>query len=91
MSWNITPVGWISLILSCGSVVLAVRVGVVAGVVAWIVNDLLQFTTPLTLDFSRWYAWRTGVIAICVLAIAVWAFRAAMGRRKIWSAAMLEG
>jgi serine/threonine-protein kinase len=91
VSWNMTPIGWIFLTLSCACVVLAARVGVVAAVVAWTVVDLLGTTSPLTLDFSRWYAWRTGVTAFLLLAIAVWAFRAAMGRRKIWSAAMLEG
>ena len=90
-SWNMTPLGWACLALSCSCVVLAARLGVVAAVVAWLTEEFLLITTPLTLDFSRWYAWRTGVVAVLLLAIAVWAFRAAMGRRKIWSAAMLEG
>jgi len=49
---------------------------VVAAVAAVMAADFLS--APLTLDFSRWYAWRTGVIAVLLLAMAVWGFRAAM-------------
>ncbi|HZI89114.1 MAG TPA: hypothetical protein VFD83_01535, partial [Candidatus Polarisedimenticolia bacterium] len=91
LSWNMTPVLWIGLIVGTACLVLAARAGVVAAVTTFIVSDLIMACTPLTLDLSRWYAWRTGVIAFLLVAIAVWAFRAAMGRRKILSAAMLEG
>jgi len=88
---NTTPIGWIALVLGSVSFVLAARVGVVAAAMSFTVYDFLVASTPLTLDFSRWYAWRTEVVAVLVLAMAVWGFRAAMGRRKILSAAMLEG
>ena len=55
-----------------------------------VVSNLLTVCTSLTLDFSRWYAWRTGVIAGLMLAISVWGFRAVMGRRRILSAAMFR-
>ena len=84
-------VEWISLATGAACFVLAARVGVLAAVAAIGLSLLLTYCTPLTLDFSRWYAWRTGVIAVLLLAIAVWGFRAAMGRRRIFSAAMLEG
>jgi len=88
---NMTPAYWIGLILGTSCLVVAARVGVVATVVGWTTVNLISSCTPLTLDFSRWYAWRTGVIAVLLLAMAVWGFRAAMGRRKIFSAAMFEG
>jgi tRNA A-37 threonylcarbamoyl transferase component Bud32 len=90
-SWNRTPIEWIAVALVCASFVIATRVGVVAAVMSYAIFNLLVNCTPLTFDFSRWYAWRTGVVAILAVASAAWAFRAAMGQRKILSAAMLEG
>jgi len=84
-------VQWISLAAGAACFVLAVRVGVLTAIVAIGLSNLLIYCTPLTLDFSRWYAWRTGVIAALLLAMAAWGFRAAMGRRRIISAAMFEG
>jgi hypothetical protein len=84
-------VQWISLAVGAAGFVLAARVGVLAAIAAIGLSNLLIYCTPLTLDFSRWYAWRTGVIAVLLLAIAVWGFRASMGRRRILSAAMFEG
>ena len=88
-SWNLSVTQWVSLAVACAAAALAVRVGLLAIIVAGATSNLLVI--PLTLDFSRWYAWRTGVIAALLLAIAVWGFKAAMGRRRILPAAMLEG
>jgi hypothetical protein len=90
-SWNIPPAEWIGIAAAAACLVLAVHVGVFAAVVAAATSNLLAYCTPLTLDFSRWYAWRTGVVAALLLAIAVWGFRAVMARRRILSAAMFEG
>ena len=90
-SLNITAVQWIGLMVAAASLVLAQRAGVVAGIVAVITLILLSACTPLTIDFSRWYAWRTGVIAALLLVMAVWGFRAAMGRRSILSTDVFEG
>jgi serine/threonine-protein kinase len=84
-------VQWISLAVGAAGFVLAARVGLLAAIAAIGLSNLLTYCTPLTLDFSRWYAWRTGVIAALLLAIAAWGFRAAMGRRRILSAAMFDG
>jgi len=90
-AWNISAIQWVSLAVAAACFVLAIRVGLVAAVAAALIMNLLAVCTPLTLDFSRWYAWRTGVVAALLLAIAVWGFRAVMGRRRILSAAMFEG
>ena len=90
-SWNVSAIQWISLALCAAGFVLAVRVGLVAAIVAAATTGLLTSCAPLTLDFSRWYAWRTGVIAVMLFAIGAWGFRAVMGRRRILSAAMFEG
>ena len=90
-SWNPSLVQWISLAVGAAGFVLAARVGLLAAIAAIGLSNLLIYCTPLTIDFSRWYAWRTGVVAVLLFAIAVWGFRAAMGRRRILSAAMFEG
>ena len=90
-SWNLSGSEWVSIALAVACLLLAVRVGVVAAIVATVTSDLLITCTPLSFDSSRWYAWRTGVVAILLLALAAWGFRAVMGRRKIFSAEMFEG
>ena len=90
-SWNVSAVQVIGLALAVVCLVLSARVGVFALVVAGVTSDLLGICTPLTLDFSRWYAWRTGVIALLVFAIVAWGFRAVMGRRRLLPGAMFEG
>ncbi|MGH7742475.1 MAG: hypothetical protein ACRENS_10685, partial [Candidatus Eiseniibacteriota bacterium] len=90
-SASASVIQWVSVAIATACVLLAVRVGLLATIVAVAIPALLTNCTPLTLDFSRWYAWRTGVIAALLFAIAAWGFRAAMGRRRIISAAMLEG
>jgi hypothetical protein len=90
-SWNLSVIEWISIVVAVACFILAVRVGLFAAIVAIVTSNLLVISTPLTVDFSRWYAWRTGVIAVLLFAVAVWGFRAVMGRRRILSASMLEG
>jgi eukaryotic-like serine/threonine-protein kinase len=82
---------WVGLVLGAAIFVLAARAGLLAACATWMVVALFEFSTVFTLDPSRWYAWRTGVVAAILLSLALWGFRAAMGRRKILSAAMLEG
>jgi hypothetical protein len=91
VSWNLSVTTWIGLVTATACLLLAARVGVVAAMTAFTATSFLSLCGPLTLDFSRWYAWRTGVIAVLLLAMAVWGFRAAMGRRRILPASMLEG
>ncbi len=90
-SWNLSATTWIGIVAGAACIVLAARVGVVAATAAFTTTNFLGWSGPLTLDFSRWYAWRTGVIAALLLAMALWGFRAAMGRRRILPASMLEG
>jgi hypothetical protein len=90
-SGNVTAAQWINIVLTSAIVVMAARVGLIAVTVSILASNLIAACAPLTLDFSRWYAWRTGVIAALLLLIAAWGFRAMMGRRKILSASLLEG
>ncbi|HYR69600.1 MAG TPA: hypothetical protein VER77_06925, partial [Candidatus Dormibacteraeota bacterium] len=90
-SGNVSAIGLVGIAAGTALLLLAMRMGLLVTVSAWMTNFLFVFVTPLTLDFSRWYAWRTVAIAALLLAIAAWSFRAAMGRHKILTAAMFEG
>jgi serine/threonine-protein kinase len=90
-SWTVSPIQWISAAAGAASFVGAARVGVLAAVASMATFNLIGYASAMTLDFSRWYAWRTGVVAAVLLAMALWGFRAVMGRRRILSDAMLEG
>ncbi len=89
-SGTITVAQWTGIVVGAVILVFAARAGVVAAVLAKLTLNWLS-CAPLTLDLSRWYAWRTAVIAALLLLLALWGFRAMMGRRKILSAAILEG
>ena len=90
-SWHVSALLWVAMVAATTCFVLAVRSGVVAAIAAAGTASLFVNCTILTTDFSRWYAWRTGVIGLLLFAIAAWGFRAVMGRRKIFSGAMFEG
>ena len=89
-SGSITVAQWAGILVGSVIFVLAARVGVIAAMLSKLTLNWL-YCAPLTLDFSRWYAWRTEVIAVLLLLIALWGFRGMMGRRRILSASILEG
>ena len=68
-------------------VFVAVRFGVLALFV--LMTCPILITAPYTLDLSRWYAARSLVLAGLFLALAVWAFRVALGGRKAFGGAGL--
>ena len=63
-----------------------VRFGVLALLVAFGVFQLL-IQNPQTLDISRWYAGRGFLVVGLILALALFAFRAALGGRPTFGAA----
>jgi hypothetical protein len=59
------------------------RFGLVAATTLLLVYELLR-ATPLTTDFSRWYAWQ-GICAVLVLlALGAYAFWTNLGGRPLW-------
>jgi hypothetical protein len=46
---------------------------------------------PLTLDMSRWYAWRQWETAAVVVALALWGFRNVLGKQSAFPAGALDG
>ncbi|HEY6221965.1 MAG TPA: hypothetical protein VIX13_05460, partial [Candidatus Eisenbacteria bacterium] len=90
-SGNVSIIEVAGLAVGTAFLLLAMRMGLLVTFTAWATNLLLLTVTPLTLDFSRWYAWQTVAIATLLLGIAVWGFRASVGRRRFLSASMFEG
>jgi serine/threonine-protein kinase len=68
----------------------AIRFGILALVVA-LIAGALPGRYPVTSDFSAFYA-RYGWLEVgLVLAVALWSFRTALGRRKVWKGDVFEG
>jgi len=63
--------------------------GVLASAVMFFVAGALD-CTPLTTDFSRWYAWRTVVVVGIVLGLALWGFRNVLGRQPAFATSALD-
>jgi hypothetical protein len=47
---------------------------------ALVASPLLN--TPLTVDLSAWYAWRTVAVAAIVIGLSVWGFRNVLGTQS---------
>jgi hypothetical protein len=65
------------------------RFGLLAVAVAGLVGTLLRLS-PVTLDFSRWYAGRSLFTLAIVAALALIGFRLALGKRPVLGMAALE-
>jgi hypothetical protein len=72
------------LLLAAIGITVAARFGILALCFSYFANSVLT-GAPLTLDFSRWYAGRGLFLAGVVVALAVWAFRVAIGGKSAFS------
>ena len=77
------------LLIAAITIAVVARFGVLALCFAYFAN-LVLMQAPLTLDFSRWHAGRGLFLAGVVVALAVWAFRVALGGKPAIAAARLE-
>jgi len=76
-------------VIGLTQVVALLRFGVFSTMVASAV--VVQLSTNLvTADFSAWYAGSEIASLAIVLALALWAFRTALGGRKVWKGDLLE-
>jgi hypothetical protein len=74
---------WASAALFSALAFLLARFGLVAATTLLLVYELL-WRTPLTTDFSRWYAWQ-GICAVLVLlTLGAYAFWTNLGGRPLW-------
>ncbi len=63
------------------------------GLLALAVFQTMHFAvrnTPITLDPSRFYFWRTGLMVAVVAAVAVWGFRNVLGRQRAFPTGALD-
>jgi serine/threonine-protein kinase len=70
-------------------VFVVLRFGLLAVAVAGLVGTVLRLS-PITLDLSRWYAARSLFALAVVVAIALYGFRIALGKRPIFGLVALE-
>jgi hypothetical protein len=77
--------------LAAATIFIAVmlRSGLVGLIAAWFGLDLLITAQP-TFDFSRWYAGRGWFLVLMYLALAVWAFVTALGKKSPFGTVRLE-
>jgi hypothetical protein len=70
-------------------VAILLRYGVLPMILAMFISELID-SSPLTTDFSVWYANSMFTALAIVLVITLWSFRTSLGGRKIWSGNFLE-
>jgi predicted Ser/Thr protein kinase len=70
-------------------VVVMLRCGLVGLIAAWFGWLLLMDAEP-TFDLSRWYAGRGWFLVLIFVALAVWAFSTALGKRSAFGGVRLE-
>jgi serine/threonine-protein kinase len=70
-------------------VFVVLRFGLLAVAVAGLVGTLLRLS-PITLDLSRWYAARSLFALAIIVAIALYGFRIALGKRPVFGLVALE-
>jgi serine/threonine-protein kinase len=69
--------------------VLVLRFGILSAAVRGLVLGLL-ILSPITLDFSRWYAERSLLALLLFVALALYGFRIALGKRPVFGMVALE-
>jgi hypothetical protein len=65
------------------------RLGLLAGISFFFVFGL-EIEAPLTFDFSRWYAPYSAATLVLVLLLALFAFKTALGSRKLFRTDLFE-
>jgi hypothetical protein len=78
-----------SLLVSALLVFVAARFGMLALWANFVITFLL-FSSPNTLDFSRWYAGRSLVVLLIVVGLAFYGFWTSLGGKSPFGAAALE-
>jgi hypothetical protein len=71
------------------AVLALVRYGLL-GLAAFVAVDGLLVNTPITTDFSAWYAGYGAAFGLVVLALALWGFWSARGGGPLFGAAGLD-
>lgn len=86
---SLIPAAFTAVQIGAGVAIL-VRFGILPMVLAIFVSSILP-ESPLTTDFSAWYANSMFTALAIVLTITLWSFRATLGGRTVWKGDFLEG
>jgi hypothetical protein len=81
---------WFPAVEAAAAVYLLSRHGLLATAVFLTVSTAV-LNTPLTYNFSHFYAWRTGVVVVMIAGLALWGFRNVLGRQSAFPEGALEG
>lgn len=86
----VAPLGPViaAAVMAAAGVFVLARYGLLACAVLMSVNMAL-LDTAVTIDPTRWYAWRTGVVVVLIVALAFWGFRNVLGRQSAFPAGAL--
>jgi serine/threonine-protein kinase len=79
-----------ALALAVLGLFVATRFGIVTLAVAYL-SRMLLVESPLTLDFSRWYAGRSLFVLLILVSLALYGFRTSLGGKPVFGAALEEG
>jgi hypothetical protein len=84
---------WWASVMDIASVGVAIAVASRLGLLAFGLCGVVRaasIVTPLTLDWSRWYAWQTVYVMMFVAGLALWGFWNVLGRQSAFSGGVLE-
>jgi hypothetical protein len=84
---------WGTGLIDIASVAVAIAVASRFGLLAFGMCGIVRaaaIVTPLTLDWSRWYAWQTVYVLVFVVGLALWGFWNVLGRQSAFSGSVLE-
>jgi hypothetical protein len=87
------PAPWVLAVFTAvqwgASVAIVLRFGALPMLLAVFVSEVMG-ASPLTTDFSAWYASPMFMSLAIVFAVTLWSFRASLGTRKLLSGDFLE-
>ena len=93
LTFSASPSPWIAAVFVAVQlstmVAILIRFGVLPMAVAIFITGHLD-TSPLTTDLSAWYASVMFTSLVTILAITLWGFRTAVGKRQLWTGEFLE-
>ena len=63
--------------------------GLLTCAIALLVANALKYT-PVTIDVTRWYVWRTAFVVALIAALACWGFTNVLGRQSMFPSGALD-
>ncbi len=76
----------VGVLLAASMAIVLMRAGMLGYAAAYVTVIALDADVPWTLDPSRWYFYRSALVALVVVGLASWAFKTALGRQSMFPA-----